>query len=74
MNERISPNQLSNSVRRARRTQVILSVGGMGFFVLALIGGAVQSVWLSWLGIIGFVVCLFALLIVGAGIWLRSPR
>lgn len=74
MDERVTTQQLSDAVRRARKVQVMLAVGGMGAFLLALVGGSLQSRGLAWLGIVGFAVCLIGLLIVGVRTWWKGPR
>jgi hypothetical protein len=74
MNERITTEQLSSGVRRLRKWQVLLAVLGMGAFLLALVGGALESRWLAWVGVAGFAVCLVALLVVGALSWRRGSR
>jgi hypothetical protein len=68
---RIPSSELSPTVRRLRRAQVILAVSGMGAFLLALIGGALQSRLMAWIGLGGFVLCLITLLVVGVFTWAR---
>jgi hypothetical protein len=74
MDERITADQLPSAVRRSRKWQVMLAVIGMAAFLLALIGGAVESRWLVWFGLVGFAVCLIALLVIAAATWLRILR
>jgi isoprenylcysteine carboxyl methyltransferase (ICMT) family protein YpbQ len=67
MNERISIEQLTPQVKRLRKAQVILAVLGMGFFLLALIGGANESRRFAWIGLFGFAICFVS--VVAVGIW-----
>ncbi len=72
MNERISSDQLSPRIKRLRRAQVILAVNGMGAFLIALIGGAIESRALAWIGIGAFLLSLVGLLGAGVISWI-SP-
>lgn len=71
MDPRISSDQLSPTVRRLRRAQVVLAVAGMNAFLLALVGGVVESRAIAWIGISAFLFCLGALLVVGILTWGR---
>jgi hypothetical protein len=68
-NERITTDELPPIVRRLRRVQVMLAVLGMVSFLVAMLGGAIESRAVAYAGLIGFGLALAALFIIGIATW-----